>query len=60
MPFIDSFFDESTRNVSGSELSIRENDLSISVLLTFSFRDIILTSQTFADKMSCQTAEYAN
>jgi hypothetical protein len=60
MPFIDSLFDESTRDVSWSELSIWENYLSIGILLTLSLCDIILTSQTFADKMSCQTAEYAN
>jgi hypothetical protein len=60
MPFIDLLLDKSSRDISQGELFIGEHDLSISVLLTLSFHDIVLTGQTFADEMSCQTAEYAN
>jgi hypothetical protein len=44
MPFVNSLFDESPRDVSGSELSIGKDYLSIGILLTLSFCDIILTS----------------
>jgi hypothetical protein len=43
MPFVNSLLDEPTGDVLWSELSIGENYLSISILLTLSFRDIVLT-----------------
>jgi hypothetical protein len=39
---------------------LHADDLSIGILLTLSLRDIILTSQTFADEMPRKTTEYTN
>jgi hypothetical protein len=36
-----------------------EHNLSIGILLTLSFCDIVLTSHTFTDEMPCETTEYA-
>ena len=53
-PFINSFLNKATGDVSRSELTIRQYNLSFSVLLTLAFINIQLANQAIANKMSCE------
>ena len=58
--FVNSILDETTWNIARDELTVRKYDLASCILLTLSVRNICLTSETIANKMTCMSAKYTS
>ena len=59
MPFVDSMFEESSRQASRAEGAVWEYYLPFGVFLAFAIRDILLADEAVADEVSFETAECA-